>query len=92
MDKLSENFGGRGRHPPAPFPGPESLSSSEKSLFGKKAYPYILRILQISFTHMFFSFFWQMPFYTDDYAKRLLYSFVDLNTVLLSLSTKMLKI
>ena len=32
------------------------LPRSEKTLAGKKVHPYILKILQISFLHIFFSF------------------------------------
>ena len=51
------------------------LSSSEKSLFGKKTHTYISISQGFYDLDFFFSFFflWQMPFYLVGYAKRLLH-------------------
>ena len=77
------------------------LSSSEKSLVGKKC----IHISQgfyrfLLYKYFFIHFLWEMPVYLVGYAKRMLYSWQPtilfawrhLNTMHLTLSTKILKI
>ena len=77
------------------------LSSSEKSLVGKKVHPHISRILQVSFTQIFvLHFLWQMSVYLVGYGNCMLYSKQPtvllarryLKTKFLTLLTKILKI